>query len=329
MSSEIDWFYESDGTHRGPVTAMELLILHQEGGLSAESLVWREGLDGWIALASSELGPDLTAPSGPPPLPGPAQASPPPVPVSTPVFVPRTVRLRTDFHPSIRSCYGRAWDLLMTRFWPFIGCFALLSVILGVAYQFFVTAIFLTLPLVAGFYWYTLRLSRGQTATFEMIFEGFRRQFGALAIANLILSGISIGILVALAILFGLTAAAFGAIGSAVNLEDPLMITSLIILGSIGFFTLLFPLLVLGLVGNFAAIVLMDGHYTASEALSLGWQATRPHWLKIGLFCAVGVFLTYTGMLVLIVGAIFTGAWSTIASVYLYEDAFGEDRPGV
>jgi len=329
MSSEIVWFYESDGTHRGPVTAMELLILHQEGGLSAESLVWREGLNGWTTLASSELGPDLTAPSGPPPLPGPAPAFPPPVPVSSPVFVPRTVRLRPDFRPSIRSCYGRSWGLLTSRFWPFIGCFTLMSVILGVAYQFFVTAIFLTLPLVAGFYWYTLRLSRGQTASFEMIFEGFRRQFGALAIANLILSGITIGILLAVAIVFGLTTAAIGAIGSASNLEDPVMITGLVVLGSVGLFTLLFPLLVLGMVGNFATIALMEGPYTASEALSLGWQATRPHWLKIGVFCAIGVFLTYAGMLFLVVGAILTGAWSTIASVYLYEDAFGEDQPSV
>jgi hypothetical protein len=329
MSTEILWFYESSGEQRGPITATELLGLHQRGRVGAESLVWRNGLNDWITLASSELGPDLTTPSGPPPLPRLAPACPPPVPVSTPVFVPRTVRLRPDFHPSIRSCYGRAWDLLTSRFWPFIGCFALLSVILIIAYQFFVMAIFLTLPVVAGFYWYTLRLSRGQTATFEMIFEGFRRQFGALAIANLILSGIAIGILVAAAIVFGLATAGMSAVGSALDPENPLMITGMVILGSAGLFTLIFPLLVLGFVGNFATIILMEGQYTGREALSLGWEATRPHWLKIGLFCAIGVFLTYAGMLALVVGAILTGAWSTIASVYLYEDAFGEDQAGV
>jgi len=328
MSADTLWFYESGGERRGPVTATELLDLRQRGEIRADSLVWRDGLADWIAFASSELATTLTVNPGPPPVPMLAPMGPPPVPLSAQAYVPRTVRLRPDFLPSIRSCYGRAWELLKSNFWPFIGCFALLNVILSVAYQFYIPALFLTLPLVAGFYWYTLRISRGQTATFEMIFEGFRRQFGALAIANLILSGIAIGLFLAMALVVGLVTAGISAGGSFMDFENPLVITGLVVLGVVGMFLLLFPLFVLGFVGNFATLILMEGEYTAGEALSLGWRAARPHWLKIGFFCALGVFLTYAGMLALIVGCIFTGTWSTIASVYLYEDAFGEDTTG-
>lgn len=326
MSAEILWFYESGGERRGPVTAVEMLALHQRGEIADQTLVWRDGLADWIALASSELAPLTSKPSGPPPVPMLVPAGPPPVPSAALLFVPRAVRLRPDFRPSIRSCYGRAWELLKTRFWPFVGCFALLNVILSVAYQFYVPAFFLTLPLVAGFYWYTLRISRGQTANFEMIFEGFRRQFGALAIANLILSGFAIGIFLAMALVVGLITALISAGGSTLDFENPIIIAGLVVGGIVGVFALTFPLFVLGSVANFATLILMESDYTAGEALSLGWRATRPHWLKIGLFCAIAVFLTYAGMLALIVGCIFTGTWSTIAGVYLYEDAFGEDK---
>ena len=330
MSTEILWFYESSGERRGPVTAMELLDLHRRGEILADSLVWRDGFADWIPFASSGLAPSSPASAGPPPMPMLAPVGPPPVPAYAQPFIPREVRLRPDFRPSIRSCYGRAWELLKTRFWPFIGCFALITLILSVAYQFYLPAFFLTLPLMGGLYWYILRVARGETANFEMLFEGFRRQFGPLAIANLILSGFAIGIFLVIALIFGLLIAALGA-GTSLfdsNGEDPLVLGGMIGGGILLLFILLFPLMILSFVGYFATLLILEGELKAGQALSLAWAATKPHLFKIGVFSMLGLFLTYAGMLALYFGVFITGAWSTIASVYLYEDAFGEDKAG-
>lgn len=329
MSEEILWFYEGGGERRGPVAAAELLVLHQQGTITAETLVWRDGLSDWIAFSTSGLMQDSAGPSGPPPVPLRAPSMPPPVPYAAMAFAPREVRLRPDFRPSIRSCYGRAWELLKSRFWPFVGCFALITLILGVAYQFYIPALFLTLPLIGGLYWYILKVARNEPANFEMVFEGFRRQFGALAVANLIISAYGIGLFIVVAVIFGLI---FAGLGAGTNLfeaaeDNPLVLGGVIGGGVLLTFILLIPLMILSFVGYFATLIILESEVPAGRAISLAWTATRPHLIKIGLFSLLGLLLTYAGMLALYFGVFITGAWTTIASVYLYEDAFGEDKP--
>jgi len=326
MSADTLWFYECGGERRGPVTATELFDLRQRGEIRADSLVWRDGLADWIPFASSGLAPDPSKASGPPPIPMFAPVGPPPVPVSAIPFVSRVVRLRPDFRPSIRSCYGRAWELLKTRFWPFIGCFTLLNVILSVAYQFLLPAFFLTLPLVAGFYYYTLCVIRDRPASIEMIFEGFRRQFGALAIANLILSALSIAIFLIVALVCGLLFFWLGSKTSMFSPFKPEFVSVGFFLGYFLCFGFFFPLITCGFVAIFAIPILIEGDHKAGEALALGWQATKPNLFRIGVFSILCILLSYIGMLAFFVGAFITGTWSSIASVYLYEDAFGEDK---
>ena len=325
MSEEILWFYEGGGERRGPVTAADLLALSRQGVVEPGTLVWRDGLDDWIPFSASGLAPTPGAVSGPPPMPLLAPATPPPVPAGF-RFQARAVSLRPDFAPSIRSCYGRAWDLLKMRFWPFVGCFALVSLILGVAYQFYLPAFFLMFPLLGGFYWYILQAARGEAVQFEMLFEGFRRQFGPLAIANLIFSGIGIGIFLVIALVIGLAAAAIGSGTSWFESDDPLVIGGLIGAGLIALFVLMIPMMILGVAANFAILLILDGEVKAGEALSLGWAATKPHLFKLFLFMLVNGFLSFAGMLALYFGVFITGAWASIALVYLYEDAFGEPK---
>lgn len=327
MSEEILWFYEGGGERRGPVAATELLVLHQQGTITADTLVWRDGLSDWIAFTASGLMPDSAGPSGPPPVPLRAPSMPPPVPYTAMAFVPREVRLRPDFRPSIRSCYGRAWELLKTRFWPFVGCFALINVILSAAYQFLLPAFFLTLPLVAGFYVYTLGVIRDGTASIEMIFEGFRRRFGALAITNLILSAVSMGIFLLLALICGFL---FFWLGSKTSIVPPFnadLVSGgffLAYMVCIGFIS---PLITCGFIAIFAIPILIESDCKTGEALALGWRATKPNLFKIGVFSVLCILLSYVGMMALFVGAFITGTWSAIACAYLYEDAFGEDKP--
>jgi hypothetical protein len=45
------------------------------------------------------------------------------------------------------------------------------------------------------------------------------------------------------------------------------------------------------------------------------------------LFMLVNTLLAMAGMIALYVGMFITGAWCSLALVYLYEDAFGDEGP--
>lgn len=69
----MNWHYVDQGQQAGPVTGAQLLQLFQSGKVTADTLVWREGMADWVPYrqASSELVPDSTAQ----PQPGPAVPS--------------------------------------------------------------------------------------------------------------------------------------------------------------------------------------------------------------------------------------------------------------
>jgi hypothetical protein len=327
MSTDPAWFYESNGERVGPVSADEILTHHRNGRIREETLVWRDGLGNWIPFSASEL-----ASAGPPQVPArpplPA-AGPPPMPAGITPFVPRAAALRPGFQPQLRSSFGRAWTLLTANFWPIVGCFTLTTLILSVASQFFIPIFFLTYPLMAGLYWYLLGQVRGHTATVEMLFEGFRRQFGPLAIVNLIIVGISMVAMIVLMIVIaaGGVFMAGGLSALEGNIENPAAFTALF--G--GFFILIFlfslPLMILNLVGTFASILILDCGLQAKESMSLAWVAIRPFLFKFLIFMVATAFLSLAGAVVFLIGMLVNGAWASAALVYLYEDAFGDDRP--
>lgn len=324
MSENILWFYEWSGDRLGPVSGDEIQSLYRSGKLNGHSLVWRDGLSDWVPFSAS----DLAVSAGPPPVPGNLSITPPPVPLQREPFVAREARLRSSFQPGIRSSYGRAWALMTANFWPMVGCFALTSLILGVASQFYVPVFFLMYPLMGGLYWYILRRVRGKDGNIDMLFEGFRRQFGTLAVLNLIVVGISVVAFLFIALVVGAIVALVAAGGGEFEsrLEEP-VIMAVVIGGSLVLLLILsIPLMILGQVGNFATILVLDCELKAGEALSFAWRATKPFIFKFVLFMLVNVFLSFIGLLALYVGMFITGAWATIALVYLYEDAFGDEN---
>lgn len=325
MSAETIWFYETSGERHGPSDGGEILRLYRSGEIKSDNLVWREGLENWIPFSSSEL----AAGAGPPPVPASLATTPPPVPARSEPFVPRHARLRSGFRPGIRSCYGRAWELLAANFWPMVGCFALTSLILGVASQFGIPIFFMMYPLMGGLYWYILRRVRGQDANIDMLFEGFRRQFGALAVLNLIVVGIGIVAMLLFVLFIGGVIAIVAAGGAELEsrLEEPVAIAAMIGGSFLLLVVVSIPLLVLSQVGNFATLLILDCGLKVGEAMSLAWTATKPFIIKFMLFMLLNALLSLIGMVALYVGMFITGAWATVALVYLYEDAFGDDNP--
>lgn len=85
--------------------------------------------------------------------------------------------------------------------------------------------------------------------------------------------------------------------------------------------------MILNLVGTFASILILDCGLEAKASMSLAWVAIRPFLFKFLIFMVATAFLSMAGMIVFFVGMLVTGAWASVALVYLYEDAFGDERP--
>jgi len=76
----MNWFYESGGSQQGPISEAELDRLLAEGKITTETLVWREGMAGWMPMkiarpthSPSDLDYEVTRPGAPvPPSAGPA-----------------------------------------------------------------------------------------------------------------------------------------------------------------------------------------------------------------------------------------------------------------
>ncbi|WP_395682691.1 pilin [Dokdonella sp.] len=82
------WFYaDSHNQQQGPVEGSWLATAHRERRVGADTLVWREGLAGWVPLATvaSQLG--LAVAAGPPALPARRGVAKPPSSASTWVIV--------------------------------------------------------------------------------------------------------------------------------------------------------------------------------------------------------------------------------------------------
>jgi len=63
MSTPTDWFYYAEGCGVGPVDDAEIRGLLQSGAITADTLVWRDGLDDWTQAQDTELLLGAEAPS--------------------------------------------------------------------------------------------------------------------------------------------------------------------------------------------------------------------------------------------------------------------------
>lgn len=327
--TEAIWFYEDNGERKGPVTADFLLGLSASGAVADETLVWRDGFADWLPFGESELV-VLRSPQGrketPPMLPPALRAK--------TAFVPRKISFNPAYEFSIRKTLEQGWRLMVSDFWPFVGFFAIMYLILGLVSQLGVTVFFLMYPLMAGYLWWALLRKRGQPAEMDLLFEGFKRQFGPLALANLAIIGIGTLIFLVVGIVcLGGCAGVFSAIEGTnfSNGSDPVAIALLVLLVSIAVILVMIPLILAQQIGSFAVLLIMDGNLNAKEAIALGWQATKRHWFKFIILSLVTLLLSLLGMLALYVGVFVSCTWLTLGQIYIYEEAFGdtEDQPSI
>jgi len=169
-----NWFYSADGRERnGPVAESELKRLLAAGQLSGATLVWSEGLAGWVPAASlaalQPVGVVAALGAAPQPLsPGP--------------FFSRTPN--RDLMTAARAALGGRWGVavgavliyigisLVIQFLsaiPFVGCLASIG------------ALLIEGPLLLGLALFFLAVARAQNADVGLVFAGFNRFGNALA----------------------------------------------------------------------------------------------------------------------------------------------------
>ncbi len=328
--SATHWYYEKDGNKAGPVDETRLGELIASGEVTGDSLVWREGLADWIPLRDANfaapagcsspvvppvLGGEPLPEAGSNPAPAPPQAPPP---VQPQVFVPRRVSLKPDFDFGIGSLLGRAWSLVFSDFWPFVGLFALAFILVGVASNLVVTVFFLSYPILGGYMYYTLTRFRGGSAEVDSLFDGFRRRFGSLAVLNLIFAVPFFIVFILLLVGFFVAVLGMEGGGDAAQVLGP--VVALVFLAiSLALFV---GFAILGIVTSLATLVCMDGDIGWKEAMGLSWSAFMRRPVKMTVYSVLSFILYQVGIIFLYFGIFVTGAWITCSYAVLYEEAF-------
>lgn len=351
----MNWFYATkDQTQAGPVDETTLSSLLGSGTITAETLIWKQGMASWQPYATVFSPPPQTAVA-----PGTSrcaecgQAFPPeqlillagrPVcgackPIAVQKFQEGVVSFgspvdadelwrkveQRGFDFTIGSVLSRSWNLVKGNLWPCIGvtllCYLIMMgagqiPILGLLAVFFVQS-----QMMAGLSWYFVKQFRGEGATLNDSFEGFRRGFGQQALYMLILMGLFLGVMLIMGVLAAIIVPLISNLGKS---GSESMVFGIL---AIAFIPAIFVMWYLVLCWIFTPLLILEKGLKATAAMNLSRKVVHLRfWKLLGLFLVLGL-LGLAGTLALIVGLIFVLPVAFAAISRVYEDAFGDEGP--
>lgn len=304
----MNWYYADAGNQAGPVTDAELEQLVQAGKITANTLVWHEGMTNWRPF--QEVAPaGVTGLSQPPLPPAPAAGSPDDL---------AAIQDR-DYALDIGSCVTRSWQLVKGNFWPLIGA-TLLILILATAWN----------EIISLFTGRSMaRLIEGiQHRRFEPVpvFVVFLSSLAGSLLYGILYGGLYLFFLKLIrgeAVNPGTLFAGFGP--SAV----PLLVASLLIslLTLLGFACCVLPGIYLSVSWLFTFPLIIDKRMDFWPAMELSRKlVTRHGWMVLGLAVVV-VLVSLAGAILCCIGILVTVPISIGALMYAYEDIFGVRTP--
>jgi len=199
-----------------------------------------------------------------------------------------------DYSIYIGDCFSRGWQLVKKNFWLTVGATAvmmLLSLGLGsIPIVGLLAGLVLAFVLWGGLDWMFLKLVRGQAADMNDAFAGFN-----LAFVPLMLASIVVQLLTALGIV-------------------------LCILPGIYLFVAWW---------SFTSLLILDKKLDFWSAMELSRKVVHKHWWQVFGLVIVILLVSLAGALALLVGLFFTTPIAIAASVYAYEDIFGDRNAAV
>lgn len=275
------------GDHKeyGPVSTEQLREWIAQGRANGQTQVWVEATGQWQPLASIA---ELAAGLPPPPVVPPA---PPPRLSQSRADALAAEILARDYDLRIGDCFSRGWQLLKKHFWLLVGATALIA-ILQTAADFIppggVIGIALVFAFWSGLDWLYLKLLRGQPATVEDAFAGFKLAFVPLLLASIVC----------------------------------------FVLLVVGFFLLVLPFIYLSVCYlPFVGLLILDKQLDFWPAMELSRKVVTKHWWKVFGLVLLSCVVALAGVLVCGVGFFVTLPLAQAATVYAYEDIFGARNP--
>ncbi|MHB8522556.1 MAG: GYF domain-containing protein [Limisphaerales bacterium] len=304
----MNWYYADAGNQAGPVTDAELEQLVQAGKITANTLVWHEGMTSWRPFRE-------VAPAG---LTGLSQPPLPPAPPAGSTDDLAAIQDR-DYTLDISSCVSRSWQLVKGNFWPLLGA-TLLILILATAWN-EVISLF-TGRSVA-------RLIEGiQHRRFEPVpaFVVFLSSLAGSLLYGILYGGLYLFFLKLIrgeAVNPGILFAGFGP--SAL----PLLVASLLIslLTLLGIACCLLPGIYLSVSWLFAFPLIIDRRMDFWPAMELSRKLVTRHWWMVFALAVVAGLLAFAGVILCCIGILVTVPISMGALMYAYEDIFGARTP--
>jgi hypothetical protein len=362
----MNWYYYDGAKQVGPISEADLLLVRQGGAINDASLVWREGMAGWIPFRDALSPPAAGAPPQFAPASGQAQCCECHGYFSTdemirhsdlficvnckPIFIQRLregalpsgmglasgvpeshVRLR-DYHHTIGEYLNQSWELFKKDPGLTLGATALVGLCLAVAnltpYLSTITGLVFTGPLLGGFMLFFLKKVRGQTATLGDAFSGFGPRFGQLLLGHLVPS-----LLASLAMIPGfimLFVGLFAAVASGPSRSGPGTVAIVTLAtGGLFLFLAICVMLYLTCCWLFTLWLVADKNMTFWPAMSLSRAVVRKHWWST-------LFLGFVIGLISMVGALACGVGLLVATpvgvgmmALAYEKLFGDMQPAL
>ncbi len=273
----------ADGQHYGPATAEQVREWIATHRANAQTQAQAEGATDWKPLSAFPEFADALA-AKPPPLAGLL----PRVDAVDPEALAAQI-LGRDYTLDIAGCLGRAWDLVMSDFWPIVGVSALVFALVFAANSVWIGLI-LNGPLLGGWYWFALKRIRSGRAGLPDAFAGF--------------SSFSAGI-------------------PSVFLQTMLGALVASLLASVGLLFCLLPGIYLGVAWKFTLALIMDKHLEFWDAMEVSRKVVTRHWWHLFALLLLSALLNLAGLLCCCVGLFVTIPVTVFALMYAYEDVFG------
>jgi len=217
------------------------------------------------------------------------KASPPPLGPALPSNTIAAELSARDYQLQIGCCISRGWELVKKHFLLTVGAtFLIHLIVIGVS-SIPVAGLLLAYVFVGGLEWMFLKLIRGEKAELGDAFSGFSLAFGPLAL---------FGLVAQLLILLGLALCVLPGIYLAV--------------------CWLF----------FTPLIILDKQLDFWDAMEVARKVVSRHWWQVFGFALVCGLITICGIAVCGVGLVVAMPIIKAATVYAYEDIFGNSsRP--
>ncbi len=323
------WYYAIGSQQQGPVTEEQLRALAKDGGVTADTLVWCDGMANWqpyrsVSPATAALPPTV---AGPVTLPVPATGG----------GVSEQEILGREYRVDIGESLSQAWKIFTANTGVILGaCVILFLVTMGITmiggllgllvpFSNLLISFFINGVVTGGALWFFLRMVRGETGQFADVFAGFGPRFWQLGLGSLV-QGLINGAIIVPGAVAAIALGVFSIASLKAGRFPELSAGAIGLLALIATITLLVVVYV-SLLWTFSVLLVIDKGYEFWPAMQLSRRMVSRRWWMTLLFMLVGGLISMMGALACLVGLLVTVPLFYGMMAHLYDANFRDLAP--